>query len=186
VGAQLQFGLFPVPSVSDPSTTLVGSIAAGGVDPIALTSTAQFLAFGYVQIDQEIIQYQRLSTGPVGIQTISRGVCGTTATTHTAGATVQHLGLWLKGPRRPLEIVNSLSVIELPGDVQMILETYLLARVRGSENEYDERDRLMKEFHAACAGVKADPTRKQQAWQVRPFGEATVGPMVWGGTTIRP
>jgi hypothetical protein len=145
-----------------------------------------FLAFGYVLIDSEILQYQQLTTGPTGIGVVSRGLAGTTAAAHTNGATVQHLGLWLKGPRQPAEIVNSQSLVELPGDISPILEKYLMARCRGSEEEYDERKRLMDEFTADCKAIKADPTTKPQSWPLRAFGEATVGPLIWGGTVIRP
>lgn len=184
--AFLEFALWPVPTITDPSTTLVNQLAASGVDPIALTSTAGFLSYGYVQIDSEIIQYQRLATSPAGIVTISRGVCGTTAASHSAGATVRHLGLWVKGPRSPASITSSLSVIELSIDVQMVLETYLLARVRGSEQDSQEGKNLMADWARQCAEIRADPERKENAWQLRAFGEATVGPLIWGGQVIRP
>lgn len=184
--AQLEFGLWPIPTVTDPSTTLAGALTAGGPDPVLLTSTAGFLSYGYFKIEDEIVQYQRLSTAPAGARTISRGVCGTTAVPHANGTPVQHLGLWLKGPRAPATISSSLSLIELPIDVGMVLEKYLLARCRGADEEYDERAKLMKEFQAECLAIKADPTRKESAWQVRAFGEASVGPLVWGGQAIRP
>lgn len=185
-GSGLEFGLWPVPAVTDPTTTLVGAITATGPDPIVVASTTGWLSFGYIKIENEIIQYQRLATGPDGARTLTRGVCGTTAAAHPDGAVVQHLALWVKGPRTPAAVSSSLSLIELPLDVGMVLEKYLLARCRGADEEYEERTRLMSEFTQNCKEIRADPNRKEQAWQVRSFGEATVGPLIWGGQAIRP
>jgi hypothetical protein len=176
----LEFGLWPLPNVVEPSTTLVNTIAASAADPIALVSTATFLSFGYVQIDAEIIQYQKVTTSPVGIGVISRGQAGTTAAAHAAGATVSHLGLWLKGRRTPGTISSSTSVVEIPQDILMHLETYVLARCRRAENEHEEARALMKDFDAVCASLRADPTRKESQWQAPAFGTPRVGPIYWG------
>ena len=182
---RLEFGLYPAPEVSDPSTTLVGAITASSPDPIVLASTANFLSFGYVRIENEIVQHQELRTGPTGIGVISRGVCGTTAASHPDGAAVQHLGLWVKGQRSPARVTGSTSVIELPVDVANLLETYLLARCRRSENEFGEATALLNEFRQECARIRADPMRQESAWQIAAFGERTVGPLAWG-SVIRP
>src|SRR5205807_2225674 len=51
----LEFGLWPIPTVTDPSTTLATPMTATGPDPALLTSTAGWLSFGYFQVDGEIV-----------------------------------------------------------------------------------------------------------------------------------
>src|SRR3989442_227477 len=199
----LELGLWPAPAISDVTTTLSTGIGAGvgygragygtggfggpaPLDPIPLTDTTGFLPYGYVQIDQEIIQYQRLTTAPIGVGVVSRGVCGTSIADHATGATVRHLGLWVKGSRNPATIVNSLSVVELPADVTAHLETYLLARCRRSENEHQEARALMKEFDDKCKELRADPTRKENQGQIVAYGSPKLGPLYWKGAILRP
>jgi hypothetical protein len=180
-GNHLEFGLWPVPSVADPATTLVGGITAGAPDPIVLASTAGFLSYGYVKIGTEIIQYQKLVTGPAGIGVLSRGACGTTAAVHNNNDAVTHLGLWCKGARTPALISASTSVIELPPDIIDLLEDALLARCRSSEQEFSEGSRLLQAFDTACKEVRADPMRKENQGQIRAYGDERVGPLYGGG-----
>ncbi len=186
VSDHLEFGLWPVPSLSDPATTLALAINATTTATLQLAATASFLSYGYVLIDSEIIQYQALSTAPLGVSVITRGACGTTAAAHLVNAPVQHLGLWLKGSRTPATISASTSVIELPPDVTPHLEKYLLSKFRASENEHEEARALMKEFMEEMKVLRADPTRKDNMGQIRAFGESRVGPLIWGGQVIRP
>lgn len=181
VGNHLELGLWPVPSVADPTTLLVGNITALAPDPIVLASTATFLSFGYVKIGTEIIQYQKLVAGPTGIGVLTRGACGTTAAAHNNNDVVTHLGLWVKGSRTPAAISLSTSVIELPPDIIDLLEDALLARCRSSEQEFAEGSKLLQAFDAACKEVRADPTRKENQGQIRAFGDPRVGPLYGGG-----
>jgi hypothetical protein len=148
---------------------------------IQLAATTNFLSFGYLLIDSEIIQYQRVVTGPTGVSVITRGACGTTAASHNQNAAVQHLGLWVKGTRTPATISSSTSVVELPPDITMHLEGYLLAAFRQAENEYEEARRLMQDFEKAAAGLRADPTRKENMGQIPAYGESKMGPLYGGG-----
>src|SRR5207237_981040 len=150
----LDVGLWPVPTKKDPTTTLSGALGIAGTDPILVADTTNFLSYGYVQIDQEIIQYQQLVSGPTGLAVISRGVCGTTAANHLAGAVVTHLGLWVKGTRTPAQILAASSVVELPLDVTMHLETYLLACYRRAEQEDQEARALFKAFDTVCKELR--------------------------------
>jgi hypothetical protein len=177
----LEFGLWPVPALADPTTTLALAINASTTAAVQLAATTNFLSFGYIQIDSEIIQYQRVSTAPVGVSVITRGACGTTAEIHSLGATVQHLGLWLKGTRTPAAISASTSVIELPPDITMHLETLLLSAFRQAENEHEEARSLRGDFDKVVANLKGDPTRKENTGQIAPYGEPRVGPLYGGG-----
>lgn len=182
----LQVGLWPIPALTDPLTTLATPLGTGPVASIDVANATGFLSFSYIQIDNEILQYQLVSG--LSLLVVSRGVCGTTPEAHLAGAAVQHLGLWLKGTRSPLKIVNSLSPVELPLDIVSEVKTYVLARVRGMENEYEERSRLMTAFDKKCAELRADPTRKENMAIIPAFGESKMGPIYWhaSGGIIRP
>lgn len=175
---RLSVGLWPVPQATDPSTTLTNALGSGSVTTITVGSTANALSFGYAQLDNEIVEYQSVPS-TTQIQTISRGVCGTTAASHLAGATVQFLGLWLKGKRAPATVTASASPVELPIDLQDLLETYLLARYRRQEQEFEQGTSLMKEFDQECARIKADPQRRgpESSWRIPLYGEPRVGPI---------
>jgi len=73
-----------------PATTLNGSINAT-TTTIVLTSTASIPSAGFVKIDNEIILYQWLSGNTLG--GVVRGQNGTTAASHTTGATVYNPNL---------------------------------------------------------------------------------------------
>jgi hypothetical protein len=171
----LAIGLFPVPSRDDPRTSLSAGITPTAGDPIEVGATTDFLPYGYVLVDAEIIQYYTLSTTPVGLGTITRGACGTTAASHAPGAIVSSLGFWVKGTRSPAAISAANSLVELPLDVVSHLETYLLACCRRSENEEPEAKSLFEDFARVCREIRGDPNRRQSVWQLPMYGQAVTG-----------
>ena len=185
LGSALQIGVWPTPDAADPATTLSAAITATTPDPILVASTTNFLSFGYVQIEDEIIQYQVLASGSLG--TVSRGIGGTTAAAHASGIAVTHLGLWMKGRRLPMTISSSTSPVEVPRAWQSHLETYVLAQCRTAEQEFGEAGRLMAAFEKACERIDADPNWKVSQGQIRAYGESGMGPLAWpasGGVII--
>lgn len=189
--SRLEVGGYPVINVSDPTgVTLTAPLSATATGSASVSSTVGFLKGGgasgaWVQIDSELLQYQTVSTGAINV--LTRGCAGTTAAAHLTGATVQHLGFWVKGRRVPVSIADSTSIIELPVPWIHHLEAYLLAKIRRSENEHDEARKLMGDFDKACAMIAANPGWKQsQGTQVRAYGEPVLGPLAWEGTTVVP
>jgi len=73
-----------------PATTLNGSINAT-TTTIVLASTASIPSAGFIKIDSEVILYQWLSGNTLG--GVVRGQNGTTAASHTTGATVYNPNL---------------------------------------------------------------------------------------------
>jgi len=72
--------------IFDNETTLSASINSNSTDPIAVVSTNNFSASGYIRIGSEIIQYTgKTSTSFTGI---TRGVAGSNGANHTSGAGV--------------------------------------------------------------------------------------------------
>ena len=152
----------------------------------SLVSASGFLPFGYAQIENEIVQYQALSTSPVGIATITRGIGGTSPATHAGGVAVTHLSLWVKGKRTPLEITSSASLIELPSAFTYPLELYVLSKARQAEQEFGEAAKLMQSFHGEIDRINKNPGWKMsQGLQVRPYGESALGGLAYGRLITR-
>lgn len=187
VGDHLEFGLWPVPNASDPTTTLSAGISASATS-LSVAAVTSFLAYGYIQIGTEIIRYDTITGTTLSL--LTRGVAGTTAATHSLGDTVTHLGLWLKGKRVPATISASTSTVELPLDVVTVVQDYMFAMALMAQNEYDASAAVMKRFEAWCAGVRADPLRKPvQQGIARGYDEYRPGPVYFpriaGGVIFR-
>lgn len=182
LGTNLQVGLWPTPNLDDPQANLVGAISDSSTAPITLTTTANFLSFGYVQIDNEILAYQFVTTpSPTGIAVISRGIGGTTPAAHADNAVVQHLGFWIKGRRLPGPIVNSLSCVEVPRGWISHLETYVLGQCRMEQKRFAEGDKLLANFEKACRNIDADPNWKVNRGLIPAYGSPRVGPIYFPG-----
>jgi hypothetical protein len=69
------------------TTTLAANISNTSTTPIQVASTAGFPDTGWILIEQEVIQYTA-KTPTTFAGTITRGVLGTTNTSHTAGVAI--------------------------------------------------------------------------------------------------
>lgn len=174
---------FPTPTLTDPTTTL--SVTAGpAVSVMTVGSTASWNTYGFMSVDNEIMWYGAFSNSG-NISPIQRGMAGTTATTHNAGAPVSHLTLWVKGKRLPLTVATASDVVELPGNFLQPLQTYVLAKVRQLEHEWAEAGRLMKEFDEQCERINQDPNwRNSQGMQILAYGEPAYGPLAFGKIVV--
>lgn len=147
----LEVGFSPLPNYTDVATTLSGGVTAGQTT-LPLTSAASFLSYGYALIESELVQYQVISGNT--LEAVTRGAGGTAAVAHAGGAAATHCSLWLKGSRSPVTITDSTSVVEVPLGWVSLLNTYLLAQCRQSENEDQVAARLLKEFDVAVEGIR--------------------------------
>jgi hypothetical protein len=180
-GAQLEAMFFPRPNVSDPATTLDGAINAT-VTTITLASVTDFYnPFGFAQIENEIIQYERMDTVAKQLLTVSRGRCGTTAASHANAVAVTHLGLWVKGPRLPLDVTATTSTIELPLAMQFMVEMGVLARCRRAENDDQSAQTYLDEYDKEMKRILEDPRWRQiELAQSLPYGATASGPLAFG------
>lgn len=177
---------WPIEGASDPVTTLSVALGSSGDSAVQVVSTTSFLSFGFLQIENEIIQYQQLSTSPIGVSVLTRGVGGTVPATHAAGVPVTHLSLWCKGKRTPQKIVGATSAIELPLPFLHPLELYVLARARRAEQEFGEARSLMQEFYQEIGRIDANPGWKvSQGAQVKPYGDPSLGGLAYGRVITR-
>lgn len=85
-GALLQFpnGAFH----QDGATTLTGNLTNNGTTPIPVVSTALFASSGSILIGNELINYVGKTLTTLGSTSVTRGVFGTTNTSHNIGANV--------------------------------------------------------------------------------------------------
>ena len=174
--------LFPAPNFTDPSYVTSGSMTPTST-AVTINSVANMMPYGFVQIENELIQYYNI-TGTT-LQALVRGVGGTTASSHVSSSSLTHLACWIKGVRTPNEITVSTDVVEVPPAFQYPLQLYVLARCRQSENEFGEAAKLMAEFNAECTARANDPRLKDsQGLQVRPYGDRVFGSLAWGRAVV--
>lgn len=186
-GGQIRLFFWPVETASDPAPTLSLAIGAtSGTDPIQVSSTTGFLNYGYVLIEQELIQYQTLNATMLRLGTISRGAWTTGAVAHAMGVPVTHCSLWCKGKRMPTDITGATSPIELPSAFLHPLELYVLSKARRAEQEFQEASNLMKEFYQEIERIAKNPYWKvHQGAQVRRYGEIAFGGLAYGRVITR-
>lgn len=180
----MEFYVYPTISTSDPTSTVsnVGGITASS-SSLTVASAANFLSFGFVKIDDEIIQYQTI-TGTV-LSALLRGCCGTTAATHAQGATVQHLGFWGKGPRMPVDVAATTDIVELPLAWQHVIELYVLERCARTQQEFQGASVYRREYDQQVEMILGDPGwRYSQGMQIPAYGQGLLGPLAWGQVII--
>ena len=83
-----KIGLYPLPTSAATSTTLDSAISSTTATTISLTSTSGFRAPGRCIIDSEVISYEAIDSDNNDLLGCVRGDEGTTAATHSNGATV--------------------------------------------------------------------------------------------------
>lgn len=80
-------------AVNSLATSIVGALTSSGGNNganIEVTSTAGFPATGFITVDSEAISYTSILSAPARFSGITRGADGTTAASHSAGATAKH------------------------------------------------------------------------------------------------
>jgi len=160
LNAQLSLRLFPMPSQTDPSTSL-GSAAGSTDTTLTVGSTSGFLAAGYALVDSELVAYGALTA--TSLLAVQRGQGGTTAASHAQGATVQHCSVWVKGPRLPTPIAQATDPVDVPVAFQPALQNYVLARVALMRQQLDRYQVLNKEFEAQATVLANDPRWREDA-----------------------
>jgi hypothetical protein len=147
----LDIGFQPVPNFDDPTTTLGAGIDAL-VTTVPVTSATGFLPFGFVLVEEELIQYQLITGG--NLLSCTRGAGGTLAVAHTGGVEVTHCSFWVKGARSPGTITRDTSIVEVPLGWVSLLNHYVLAMARQYQGEYPVSQALLAEFSKATSEIK--------------------------------
>lgn len=129
--------VYPQPARTAAATTLAG----GGMlatDTVAmLTSTAGFLLpFGFWQADTEIMAYGGISGNQ--LTGLIRGLGGSAAVAHNAGAPVQELNIFWNGKRQidpNFQPGQSASILPIPNGWDVLLAQYISGRAKNIEHD---------------------------------------------------
>ena len=159
------------------STTLSSGITATDVT-IPLTSVTNILAFGFIQIESEIILYRTVNTAALTLTQVIRGQAGTTAVAHTSGTKVTCLNIMYKCARLPNQVSAATDVLELPLVLQPVLELGVMAEVREAEQDFQEARQLRTEFDK-----QVDKLAQRAVFKLRQGTQVRVmlpGPMLYG------
>lgn len=197
----LQIAIQPIPSVGDQVTTLTKTYNSGdGI--LNLTSAVSFNSYGWIQIvsgnTTEILAYQTVSgstaTNTWQLLQVTDAQAGTVSANFNvnganAAPTINHMGLWCKGKRMPIEVTTvtgNTGTVELPTAFVYAIQLYVLWKCRTAENDYQEAAQVYKMFTSEVERIKANPQRIQnQGMQVKPYGSTGGGPLAWGFVITR-
>lgn len=179
----LSIYMYPAPNIADPTPTLSGTITASALT-LTVSSTTNFLsAGGYLQIDNEIMEFSSFNATTGVVTLTNRGSCGTTAASHTSAATVYHLSLWVKGYRTPTPVVAVTDPIEVPEALMAPIYTYVRLLVKQAEQDDQAEQLLDRRYENQVQAILRDPRWQQDLrdglQQVRAYG-------AWPGGGLAP
>lgn len=165
------------------TTTLSAQLASTDTS-IALTSSTNFKAYGYVKVESEVLLY-RTVTGNT-LSNILHAQGGTAAATHGAATTVTELNLFFKCSRLPTPIGASADAVEIPIGLTPLIELYVLSKVRQAEQEHQAASVLSSEFQKSMQALasKAQYAGIRQGIQVG--SSDMTPPYLYGGRVIVP
>lgn len=150
--------MYPAPNIADPVPTITSG-AMGTTDlTVTVSATTSFLsAGGYLQIDNEIMEYSSFVAATGVVTLFNRGSCGTKAATHSNGANVYHLSLWIKGYRTPFAPTVVGDTVEIPE--ALLMPIYLYVRMLAKQAEQDDQAEglLAQRYDAAVFSIRSDP-----------------------------
>ena len=173
-GSVQRLKVWPPPTSSSASTTMND---AGGIDSsvtsITLTSAAALRsAPGWVQIDNEKILYQRVNGNT--LELCRRGALGTSAASHSDGATVTQIDLLISYSRFPTALSGDSSVPEIQLSRHQDLEYYVLFHAMLLDARPDAAAAYRSLWEAAKLAARKETYRVQAAAPARrirsPYG----------------
>lgn len=171
--------VYPQPANSGGTSTLTAPM--GLTDTVVNVANPGFvsLAFGFCQVDSEIMAYAATATGQ--LTGLIRGLGGNIATTHQNGATIVELNLVINGRRvfnagyQPGQ--SSLEMPVPPGWADILID-FVLAQARRAEQDNQTADSLMKSFYQKTAEWARS---NMNAVKRRQIGPASVPEAYYGG-----
>src|SRR6266850_4273529 len=82
----LDLSLYGAPNQTDPVTELTVALSEANVAQFTVSDTTDFLSYGWVRIEGELIEYRFLDTDTNVVSVLRRGRAGTRSGTHEIGA----------------------------------------------------------------------------------------------------
>lgn len=160
-----------VPSTASKTSTASGTITASGTTISVVTATGQFRTKGFVKINSEVLEYTAL--GAAQLTGATRGVHGTTATSHASGDTVTQVDLMMLYRKTPAALATS-ALPDVPEMFHDYLEKYVLYLAwlaRGDQSKagaaYGEFEKLEQSAVKTVARRALDGTLKVQDKRAR-------------------
>lgn len=147
---------WPQPSRTSGGGPLQANITATATTATMTAAGAWVLSFGLAQIGAEIVEYAKLNGNQlIGL---TRGMCGTVPSAHTAGETVTELNLMYSGFRVPstYTVGQSLSTLYLPPGWDEAIMSYMLYRFRSAEQDDKAAGRYLQEFNTKMQDLTAN------------------------------
>lgn len=168
--------VWPAPSRTGSVTTLSASIGATDT-VIPVVDPSQFMTFGFATIENELIRYatvpQKFTPGAQvtqgALSQVLRGQGGTAPVAHQAGVAVVEDNIMFNCSRLPIRIVAVTDPVEIPKPLWALIELYVLAKVRATEQNDEMATQLRKEFFSLVEQLanKAQLSKSRQGLQVR-------------------
>lgn len=153
---------------------------------IPLASVSAFRPYGFLLIEQELILYRTVNGTPTNTLTQTlRGQGGTLPAAHLSGTTAYEHNIMFRCSKLATPVTGVSDPIGIPTGLVPLLELYVLAKVRQSEQEYQMASQMLQEFDRAVdkLGSKSQLQGLQQGLQVR---AGQPGPILYGGRVYIP
>ena len=122
-----QVKFWPQFNAAAATTTLDGAITSASVKTITLASVADLKPKGRMIVDSEVIEWAYVDTDNSQIQACTRGVEGTTAATHSTGATVTYRDIEYPYYKKPTDMSADADTGDVPANYHRALIYYASA-----------------------------------------------------------
>jgi hypothetical protein len=169
--------VYPQPARTSSTTTLAFPMAANDVNATLTDASGFVLPFGFMKVDSEIMAYSSIN-GNSMIGLIPRGLGGTGAVAHLAGAQVLELNLFFAGRRQMLTQYvpgNSGLLLPTPSGWELLLINYLAGRAKLVEHDAqsfqafdNDMEKMIKNWAETNKGVlkrrQIGPTNSPQTY----------------------
>lgn len=152
IHARPRIHVWPAPDKSGASTTLNGFLSEIATT-ITLTSTSGFQEFGYALIDpgvetEELVRYATVDSSANQLKNVLRSQGGTQAVSGgVSGRPVRDCNLFGKCYRLPRPLKKVSDSLEIPQGLWPLVELYVLAKVRESEQDHQTSLGMLTTFH---------------------------------------
>lgn len=151
--------VWPAPDANGATTTLSANLTATATSA-SLTSASGFNAYGFAKIVNEVVRYATVNTTTNVISNLLRGQGGTLAAAANTNDTVDELNLFFKCSRLPRPLTKVGDPYEIPQGLWPLVELYVIAKVRESEQDHATALQLRQEFHGLVDKLGANAQLK--------------------------
>lgn len=150
--------LYPLPSSAATSTTLNGAITAT-TTTITLTTVSGFRSPGRIIIDSEVIAYEDTNSANNQLRGVTRAMEGTTAASHSNGATVTERDIIYSAHVEPTELVDIGDETNIPDPLVLVYGAAMELAV-GKMQDQPLHDRLKVKYDQAIERLRDKFGRK--------------------------